>query len=785
MAVNRVRLVAVALPLLYALTGSAMSGDAAAVSQASDLKASEVGTGILIERARDYTIMLESRHFVPEQGISPEVLARAEAGGASHVIIQFSDLPDRADISFLRSRGVALLDYLPNLAYFASVPAGELDRLTGFHGLRCVIPIQPDDKISSQLREHGASRYAWNEDGTVRIVAVVFRDVGIEQTCGTLEKYGRITAINEQDHTLELNISEDLIRVLACEEDVQWIEQAPPPKQQLLDDVRATVGADTVQAPPYNLNGSGVALGIWDSGSPASTHDDFAGRLTIPDSAATGIHATTVAGIMAGDGSRSEAWGGTPYQWRGISTAADIMAYDWPEMLAELRSETSEAIGTYGIISSSNSWGWYLCTYQCSYFGTYDSWSKVYDNIVLGSRGAPISVVFGVGNDQDCLDCQDSIPGFPYGTVPGPGATAKNTIAVGATNALDRTMTTFSSWGPVKDGRIKPDIVAPGCKPTGGVTGPVPPNDYDDPECGTSYATPVISGSLGILRQQFDLLGYTDISPHTFKAVLIQSAQDLGNPGPDYAFGHGHLQLKDAVDLVIANHPQNELIRVDSLMDAEVDTYYMDVESGVGSLRVTLVWDDYKGTPGSAKMLINDLDLLLQSPGEGWYYAYKLDPANPSAPATTGYNDLDNVEVVEVASPEAGRWTVRVQGTLVPEAPQAYTLVLPFEYPSADVRGPRALPPEYRMLSNTPDPFSEITLIRFDLPEPATVTMRIYDARGRSVRTLLDCAAKHPGRHVVSWDGIGDSGRIVSPGVYFCRMEAGSFRKTQRMVFLR
>lgn len=315
--------------------------------------------------------------------------------------------------------------------------------------------------------------------------------------------------------------------------------------------------------------------------------------------------------------------------------------------------------------------------------------------------------------------------------------------------------------------------------------GPFPPNDYYDPDCGTSYATPVISGSVGVLRQQFDLLGYADIMPHTFKAILIGTAEDLGNPGPDYAFGHGNVRLKDAVDLVIANHPAEELIRVDSVMTAEVDTYHMDVASGAGSIRVTLVWDDYKGTPGAAKALVNDLDLTIQSPGETWYYAYKLDPANPSAPATTGYNDLDNVEVVEVVSPEAGRWTVKVQGTLVPEAPQQYTLVLPFGDPSAGSRRHGTLPPEFRLFPNSPDPFGAVTLIRFDLPEPAVVTLSVYDARGRSVRTLVDGVVKPAGVHTVYWDGIGGSGRVVSPGVYFCRMEAGGRAETQRMIFLR
>jgi hypothetical protein len=778
---------AIAFSMLSTMVGTGIyRGDAAA------------GTPGAIERPRDYVLMLDSRQFAPEEGVQPGLraeiglLGEIEPGERRHIIIQFLDIPDESGVALLKSRGITLLDYLPNFAYFASVPARELGWLEAFPGLRALVALDPDDKVSTYLRKQGVSPHARSEDGTVRLVVTLFGDVSAEEARATLKKYGPIGPPGEmideaydEDYTLELSVPEDLIYDLAGEDVVQWIAQVPPAKQELLDEARATVNADSVQAPPYNLDGSGTALGIWDSGSPAITHDDFAGRLTIADGAPTGTHATTVAGIMAGDGSRSEACGGTPYQWRGISTAADIIAYGWPGTLAELRTETSEAIGTYGVISSSNSWGWYVCGSWCSYYGTYDSWSKVYDNIVRGSRGAPISVVFGAANEQDCFECEDSLLHFPYGTIPGPGATSKNTIAVGATYTIDKAMTTFSSWGPVKDGRVKPDIVAPGCKATSGIMGPYPPNAYDDSLCGTSFATPMISGSLGILRHEFDLLGYGLVMPHTFKAILIETAEDLGNPGPDYMFGHGHLELKDAVDLVIADHPHNELIRVDSVAHGEIDTYHMDVGSGVGQLRVTLVWDDYKGTPGAAKALVNDLDLLVQSPGGSWYYAYNLNPTDPSAPATTGYNDVDNVEVVEVSGPETGRWTIKVEGAVVPEAPQDYTLVLPFDDPSGGLGEEQRFPPEFNLSANIPNPFRKITLIRFDLPQPAAVTLRIYDARGRSIKTLVDESLKPAGRHTVYWDGVSDAGRSVAAGVYFYRIEAGNYAETRRMILLR
>jgi subtilisin family serine protease len=248
-----------------------------------------------------------------------------------------------------------------------------------------------------------------------------------------------------------------------------------------------------------------------------------------------------------------------------MAPGAHIVSYDWPSSVSNLQAETSQAITTYGAVTSNNSWIWGLCSDYCSYYGEYDDWSQEYDRLVRGSQGAPITVVFAAGNDQNCYGCQDSLVDFPYGTVAGPGGTA---IVVGATNAIDKTMTSFSSWGPVKDGRVKPDIVAPGCKPSAGVTTTYPPNAYTSGGCGTSYAAPITTGSVGLLKQQFDRLGYGPVKPHTLKAVLIQSAEDRGNPGPDYKFGHGHLEVQDAIDLIVANDLDGDLIRPGSVGDS-------------------------------------------------------------------------------------------------------------------------------------------------------------------------------------------------------------------------
>jgi len=91
----------------------------------------------------------------------------------------------------------------------------------------------------------------------------------------------------------------------------------------------------------------------------------------------------------------------------------------------------------------------------------------------------------------------------------------------------------------------------------------------------------------------------------------------------------------------------------------------------------------------------------------------------------------------------------------------------------------------FRLHPNHPNPFNRSTTIRFDLPRRAAVSVRIYDVRGRLVRTLRTAMAFEPGGHEVTWDGKAHDERRVGPGVYFCELSGTGFRSVRRMVKLR
>ena len=85
---------------------------------------------------------------------------------------------------------------------------------------------------------------------------------------------------------------------------------------------------------------------------------------------------------------------------------------------------------------------------------------------------------------------------------------------------------------------------------------------------------------------------------------------------------------------------------------------------------------------------------------------------------------------------------------------------------------------------NRPNPFNPMTTIRFSLSERGYVTLSIFDARGGQVRLLLD-EVRGRGGNEITWDGRDDNGIAVGSGVYFCRLRAGKFTDSKKMVLLK
>lgn len=409
------------------------------------------------------------------------------------------------------------------------------------------------------------------------------------------------------------------------------------------DASRALANADALYSAPFDVDGTGVVVGHWDGGRVATSHRDFGSRVTNYESAGVSSHATHTAGTILGDGSGSDAA-------RGFAPAATMVAYDfYNDAAAERRAAKHEH---YHEIDN-HSWG-----STSSNYGSYSGGAQEWD---LDSRDVFLLGMKAAGNEGRNNQMVDNNYGFD--SLP-PDSTQKNNLIIGAT-ADDGDLASFSSRGPTNDGRMKPDLSANGQN----LYSTMPSGGYGNMS-GTSMATPSATGMVALLAELYKReYGGERLTPTMTRAIMIHTVTDVFHRGPDYRFGWGNADVQAAGSLVLADKAAvgTRLVR-GAVRDKEVFEYEMDVAAGSNQAKVTLVWPDAYANSTAQRRLINDLDLELVSPSGQTFYPWTLDPANPFSDATQDKrNDRDNVEQVLVDNPEAGTWTVRVNGSSVPD----------------------------------------------------------------------------------------------------------------------
>ena len=713
---GRVSRAAAALPLVVLLTTLVVAATAGAnAGAASD------------ER---YELRLKTRSFVPPKAAEVAAIRSARGGSSAdavHFLAQFTQLPNASERSRIAASGVRLLDYLTGNTYIASSTVAGLGKLNSISGLRWAGALEARDKIAPDLARGQIGAWARAGEGRVALAITGHQDVATAELESLASRHGgqvvdRVPAIR----AVTAIFAPGRVNQLAREDAVQYVDVVPIPLGEHNDGARPATGATTLNAAPYNLNGAGVTVLVYDSGILDNAHGDFTGRVVQFDGDATETtrnHSTHVSGTVGGDGSQSNQNdsagnpnGGTANQWAGMAPAVtfrsfgsagstDVLYNSAGDINADFTTALTAAGGT-DLATMSLGNNVVPNGFPCSQLGDYTGTAILLDNIVRGSIGGQQLVYFeSAGNERT-----QGAPCGTYSSISSP-ATAKNTIAVGAVNSNDNSMTTFSSWGPTDDGRLRPDIVGPGCQSNGDLN--LTSTGFNDTDgdgnldagetqntyvtmCGTSMATPAAAGTFALVVQRWKALYGAAARPlgHTAKAIVIHTATDLGNAGPDYQFGWGNINGQVAVDLVNADASAN-LITVDQLDTGQTD-YYTFNSNGATAPRVTLVWSDPAATQLAATTLINDLDLRLTDPDGVVYQPFVLDPANPANAATTGNDARNPVEVV-AGTAKAGTWTVSVAGTAVPTGPQQYTLITPEDAvanrpPVADANGPYTTP---------------------------------------------------------------------------------------------
>jgi len=483
---------------------------------------------------------------------------------------------------------------------------------------------------------------------------------------------GRVRSRLSTIPVLVCDIDRDHLPSLMRRSDIVWIEPAPPRLEPCMDSARAAVSIDTLHAAPLSLRGEGQRVALIETGLPDTDHPDLA-DVEPWDTGGTTVHATHVAGIIGGDGSG----GGGAYT--GAAPAATIDAwvisgvdeYYFFSDPGNLESIYEDQLAFASPAAFNQSLGSNVQQngYPCSLHGDYGVTSELLDGLARGSLGVPATSVWAVGNERALNDCT-----YNYGTI-GQPATAKNVVSVGAVYSDTNVVSLFSSWGPTDDGRIKPDLVAPGSQLNGdyGITSCAEGGGYVAMS-GTSMAAPIVSGTIALLAQAHADTWPDESPPRpaTWRSILCHTATDLWQTGPDYRYGWGLLDAPAAHECV-TRHDWAE----SSVSQGQIFTTIISIADDAALLKVTLAWDDPPALAGTVETLVHDLDLFVVDPDGTVHRPWTLNPSNPSAAATQANSDhINPIEQVFVEAPIAGTWQVHVLGSSVMDpAGQTFTIV--------------------------------------------------------------------------------------------------------------
>ena len=272
------------------------------------------------------------------------------------------------------------------------------------------------------------------------------------------------------------------------------------------------------------------------------------------------------------------------------------------------------------------------------------------------------------------------------------GAVAKNIITVGATEKIrtasdgfdgrytqvsDVKKASYSRAGPRNDGAVKPDIAGVGSDILHPSTSSAGSTTYNI-GYGTSFSAPQVTGILGLWSQIYQsLFTGKNLNAASAKNLLIHTAQEAGNVGPDVWYGWGFVDAKKGAELLVQKNQNKVIFEDKDLKNAQKNEILVKTD-GAQPLKATIVWTDpsYKfnyNTYSAAhnnrtSKLVNDLDLRITNvQTKEVHYPWKLDPNAPRNPATKGDNIVDNVEQVLIDQPAAGVYKIEVsnKGTLV------------------------------------------------------------------------------------------------------------------------
>ena len=633
------------------------------------------------------TINLPNGKFEPftdesSQTISADAL-KADVSGKNYYIVQFGGIAKDEWLESFREVGAEVVQYVPHQAFIVYGDGEAISKIANHSRVRWAGKYTAEQKISPELNDFTARP----ENVTAMFDVAVFSRADLAAVSSEFANTVNVQIINQIKlpsnffNILRVEIPIGELSKIAAMPDVFRID---PYTKPIVEDERAAqivagnfFNPTALSSPGYNplaqfgVDGTNVTVAVVDDGVSIpgsggfyiSAENAFDGPLRGAKSGATGGHGHLNASIIAG----SEPFGGLDplgYNYGiGIAPKANIINIPFTKSGytgndAQAVDDTLNTAGPNGVTGyiSNNSWG------NGANGNSYDSYAAMYDGFVQDASSAasfdPLTLIFSAGN------CGNAPIGFACSGQNGltRPKVAKNIITVGnsenlrseiggtnANNADD--LSSSSSRGPAADGRIKPDITAPGTIITGSRAGngggldggPIDANHYYS--SGTSHSAPQVAGAAALFTNFWKKShGGMNPSPAMIKASIISSAQEMngvnaGGAIPNGNEGWGRINMKYMLNTGVAmKYVDQETVLSSVGENRKIEGTIADSTKPV---RISLVWTDPPGIANPA--LVNNLDLTVTIGND----IYKGNVFGGGRSITGGsFDTLNNVENV-------------------------------------------------------------------------------------------------------------------------------------------
>jgi len=599
-------------------------------------------------------LKLKSGTFKLEQNLETSI-----NGNDNYRLLFFNETPTETKKKELGKLGVNFLYYLPKNIFAVycdnNISSENLDK----YDIISVNKIKAEYKIDPKLS--GSKFPDWAMKGNLLFVKLLLHEnIIISDKIEEVRLLSEsIEDVNAFSHSLTVSIDKNNLNLFSELDYVSYIEPIDPPSEKENHEgitLHRSNVINTKFTTGRHYDGSGINVMMQDDGL-IGPHADYQGRIDQSNcggcsSSISNDHGDHVAGTIMGSGNIDPlAAGMANGAFLYVYSSSNNNYYDVPTIYQN-----------NDVIITSKSYG-----NGCN--AGYTSLSKDLDEQI--TLYPSLLHVFSAGNSGSS-DCSYGA-GSGWGNVTGGHKQGKNVLAVANLNGIGN-LASSSSRGPAADGRIKPDIASKGSS----VWSTVPPFSYDH-FTGTSMACPGIAGVLAQLYQAYkELNGGVNPPSALMKCILLNSADDLGNPGPDFKHGWGEVNAFKAVKML-----ENNNYATSSISQSGANTHTITIPSGVNQVKIMTYWHDKEASTSSSIALVNDINTTLTYLPLGLSYSPLVLDESPTqsalnSVAVPGTDDLNNMEQILINNPTAGNYTLNISGFSIPYGPQEYWITYEF-----------------------------------------------------------------------------------------------------------